>query len=193
MQKALVHEYRPLPYDPSHLLAIWAFCQSLKFKEAVRRIDQALKVTNATLVKVPFDLAYWTNVALERYPNGLPRPHSNDPTQWIFHGHSATSSEPLQVAVARLLGYRWPAEVDPEMQLSDEVRVWGEKSEALLPYADADGIVCIPSVRGEHPADERLRELPVMPTRIRHMRTTSHMVRMAPRLYLAVDHPAAYN
>ena len=43
-------------------------------------------------------------VAAERYPNGLPKPYSDDPTQWIFHGHPAQSDAPLQVAVARLLG-----------------------------------------------------------------------------------------
>ena len=40
--------------------------------------------------------------------NGLPEPHSDDPTQWLFKGDIATSTDPLQVAVARLLGYRWP-------------------------------------------------------------------------------------
>jgi hypothetical protein len=78
--------------------------------EAVRKIDQALKVTNATLVKVPFDLEYWQEVAAKKYPHGLPEPYSDDPTQWIFHGHPAVSSQQLQTATARLLGYRWPAE-----------------------------------------------------------------------------------
>ena len=53
-------------------------------------------------------LAYWQKVAAEKYPNGLPKPHSDDPTQWLFNGHPRGSDAPLQVAVARLLGYRWP-------------------------------------------------------------------------------------
>ena len=65
-------------------------------------------MTNATLVKVPFDLERWQQVAAEEYPNGLPEPHSDDPTQWLFKGHPKGSTDPLQVAVARLLGYRWP-------------------------------------------------------------------------------------
>ncbi|MCV4802643.1 hypothetical protein OFC41_28910, partial [Escherichia coli] len=73
----------------------------------MRRIDQNLKVTNATLVKVPFDLAHWQQVAAEKYPNGLPKPHSDNPTQWLFNGHPRGSEAPLQVAVARLVGYRW--------------------------------------------------------------------------------------
>ena len=160
-----------------HLPAIWCFCSSPEYSEAVRRTDQSLKVTNATLVKVPFDLDHWTKVADERYPNGLPLPYSNDPTQWIFHGHpcgsvvwddgkrrtatGALRTKPtvLQVAVARLLGYRWPAEKDAEMELSDEQRKWVRRCDALLDHADKDGIVCIPSVRGEAPAGERLLAL----------------------------------
>ena len=45
------------------------------------------------------------------------------------------------------------------MELSDDARAWVKKSEALLAHADGDGIVCIPSVRGERPATERLLEL----------------------------------
>lgn len=65
----------------------------------------------------------------------------------------------LHVAVARLLGYRWPAESDPNMELADEQREWVERCEALAGYADADGIVCIPPVRGEAAASDRLLNL----------------------------------
>ena len=166
-----------LPGDVACLPAIWCFCSSPEYNEAVRRIDQKLNVTNATLVKVPFDLKRWTQVAAKRYPNGLPKPYSDDPTQWIFHGHPCGSvswdegtkwtthgsrrTDPtvLQVAVVRLLGYRWPAENDPDMELADEARAWVEETTALRPFADEDGIVCIPSVRGERPAHERLLQL----------------------------------
>ena len=165
------------PADEYHLPAIWCFCSSPEYNEAVRLIDQSLKVTNATLVKVLFDLNYWTKVAEEKYPNGLPKPYSNDPTQWIFHGHPCgsvvwdetekwtshgplrTDATVLQIAVARLLGYRWPAEQDAEMELADEQREWVRRCGKLLTWADEDGIVCIPSVRGEPPAGERLLQL----------------------------------
>ena len=151
-----------VPLEKSHVPAIWCFCSSPEYNEAVRRIDQKLNVTNATLVKVPFDLDHWTQVANERYPNGLPRPYSDDPTQWIFHGHPCGSvvwdeaekrtaqgplrTDPtvLQVAAARLLGYRWPAEQDAGMELADEQRTWARRCEALRARADQDGIVCIP-------------------------------------------------
>ena len=165
------------PKDASTLPAIWCFCSSPAYNQAVRRIDQKLNVTNSTLVKVPFDLHRWTNVAAEQYPNGLPNPYCNDPTQWIFHGHPCgsvvwdeerkwtahgslrTDATVLQIDVARLLGYRWPAERDPEMDLADEQRAWVEEAKALRTFEDDDGIVCIPSVRGELSAPERLLRL----------------------------------
>ena len=162
------------PYDQSLVLPIWTYCGSEEYHDNVRRIDQKLNVTNATLTKVPFDLDHWTKVANERYPNGLPRPYSNDPTQWIFHGHPCgsvvwdetekrtthgllrTDTAVLQTAIARLLGYRWPAEQDLGMELADEQREWAHRSQGLLEFADTDGVVCIPSVRGEPPARDRL-------------------------------------
>lgn len=148
-----------VPNNLAYLPAIWCFCSSPEYNEAVRRIDQKLNVTNATLVKVPFDLERWTIIAEEKYPNGLPKPFSNDPTQWIFHGHPAQSDNTLQVAVARLLGYQWTAETDTEMELSDEAHSWIEKTKTLSDYMDDDGIVCLSAVRGEKPAHERLEAL----------------------------------
>ena len=65
----------------------------------------------------------------------------------------------LQVAVARLLGYRWPAELDAEMRLSAESREWVERCRELDGFADADGIVCLQAAAGELPAADRLRRL----------------------------------
>lgn len=148
-----------VPVSEKHLPAIWSFCESAEFNREVRLIDQALKVTNNTLVKVPFDLAHWQKVAAERYPNGLPKPYSDDSTQWIFHGHPKPATDPLQVAVARLLGYRWPAESDAEMELADEARAWIARCKDLDGLIDDDGIVCLPAVRGEPAAVDRLRAL----------------------------------
>ena len=148
-----------IPRDLAHLSAIYCYCSSTEYNEEVRQVDQALKVTNATLVKVPFDLERWTKIAQEKFPNGLPKPYSDDPTQWLFHGHPAPAEEPLQVAVARLLGYQWPAESDKEMELSDQAHEWIAKCESLASYVDDDGIVCLSPVRGEKAADERLEAL----------------------------------
>ena len=163
--------------EEKHFSPIFSFCSSAEYIESVRAIESGVAVANSILAKVPFDLDYWTKVAAENYPNGLPHPYSDDPTQWIFHGHPCGSvawdvetkwtghgplrrdDTVLQIAVARLLGYRWPAELDEEMELAAEQRQWVKRCESLLPYADEDGIVCIPPVRGEAAADDRLLNL----------------------------------
>jgi hypothetical protein len=134
-----------LPKAQAHVPAIWTFLSHPSFAREVRKLNQKVSVANATLVKVPFDLAHWQAVAAEKYPNGLPKPHSDDPTQWLFKGDIATSTDPLQVAVARLVGYRWPDQ---------------PKEDAVVdPFVDDDGIVCLPGVRHEAPAAERLADL----------------------------------
>ena len=70
-----------------------------------------------------------------------------------------TDATVLQVAVARLLGYRWPAETDADMELADEAREWIARSQSLTSHADQDGIVCIPPVGREAAASDRLLNL----------------------------------
>jgi hypothetical protein len=132
---------------------------SRQFNENVRLLDQKVSVARATFEQIPFDRDHWQEVAEEEYPDGLPAPYSDDPTQWIFHGHPKPSERPLQVAVARLLGYRWPAERDESMELADEAREWIARAAELNHHADDDGIVCIPAVQGERKAVDRLRDL----------------------------------
>ncbi|MBF4448053.1 SAM-dependent DNA methyltransferase, partial [Vibrio anguillarum] len=65
----------------------------------------------------------------------------------------------LQVAAARLLGYQWPAELDPEMELAPEMREVMKKNADFAGLIDDDGIVCIPAVRGEKTAAKRLEAI----------------------------------
>lgn len=147
-----------IPKNPDNELACFEYSCSGDFSKAVRAIDQKLMVTNATFMKVPFDLDYWQKVAAEKYPNGLPKPYSDDPTQWLFHGHPVKTNNPLQVALARGLGYRWPAENDAEMELADEARELIAAVKAFDHLSDADGIFCIPSVNAEQAGAERMRD-----------------------------------
>lgn len=166
-----------VPTNEDDLIALWCYSSSPEFNREVRIIDQKMNVTNATLIKVPFDHFYWKSIAQEKYPHGLPASYTNDPTQWIFHGHPCASviwdeeskwtkegpvrfdETVLQVAVARLLGYQWPAELDKEMELADEQRQLVDEVVKLNAFADEDGIVCLPAVRGEAPAHTRLEKL----------------------------------
>jgi hypothetical protein len=134
-----------IPHNPDHLLALWSYLSSPDYRGNLRKVNQKMIVVTGTLVQVPFDLCYWQAVAAEKYPNGLPRPHSDDPTQWLFKGDIASSTDPLQVAVARLLGFRWPEQP--------------QKNDAIDKLTDKDGIVCIPAVRTKAPAAERLLEV----------------------------------
>jgi hypothetical protein len=140
-----------IPHVPEHLPAIWAFCSSAEFLQEVRKINQKTQVANATLVKVPFDLAHWQKVAAEKYPHGLPKPFSSDPTQWLFNGHPAGADQPLHVAVGRLLGYQWPRQTGSSFPDCPALGPDG-----LETFADDDGIVPINPMRGEPAASERL-------------------------------------
>ena len=133
-----------IPRDKSHLTALWCFVSSTSFATEVRRINNKIIVGAGYMLKVPFDVDYWRRVAAEQFPNGLPEPSSDDPTQWLYEGRPEASTEPMQVAVARLVGFRWPQ----QSNIDD-----------LDGFADADGIVCLPSVAGEAPAADRLQQL----------------------------------
>lgn len=166
-----------IPQKDKMLLPVVAFVASKEFANQVRQLDQKLSVTNATIGKVPFNLEYWEKVSKEKYPNGLPKPYCNDPIQWVFHGHPCgtvlwddlkksttiagfrTDDTVLQVAIARLLGYRWPAELDPFMELCNESRTLVKQVEDLLPLADKDGIICLQALCGEAAAVDRLKQL----------------------------------
>lgn len=135
--------YVILPKRHEDLLAIYSFIKSTEFRKAVRERNQKLGVDTGAMIFIPFDLSFWEKKADLEFPNGLPKPYSTDPTQWLFSGKIITSTEPLQVSLLRLIDYKWPKQsID---QISDLV--------------DEDGIVCLSTINGEPPAAERLRAL----------------------------------
>ena len=166
-----------IPVDGEDLAAIWCYCESGELESDLRILSPSLSIDNGYFVKIAFDSDQWKTAAVNRYPHGLPEPYSDDPTQWIFHGDPCRSvvwneetkrtdhgppridTTVLHIAVVRLLGYRWPAELDPEMRLAPQQREVTEDCRAFDDFADPDGIVCLPSVRGELPAADRLRSL----------------------------------
>jgi hypothetical protein len=135
--------YIALPNDSENLAAIWYFLISDTFIKTCRTLNPSLDLPISTIGNVPFDLAHWQKVADEMGP--LPEPCSNDPTQWLFKGNIVDNEQPLHVAIARMLGYRWP-----EQPASDD---------PIEVFVDKDGIVCVPPVWGERPAFDVLRSI----------------------------------
>lgn len=143
-----------VPRDEADLRALWAFCSSDEYRQAVRAIDQSLKPTNTSLVQVPFDLERWSAEASSLIPDGIPSPSSKDPTQWLFSGQPRGGEHILHVAAARLIGFRWPRQAGASFAGCDPLSPDGLES-----HADEDGIVCLPALRGEAAAAERVRAL----------------------------------
>ncbi len=159
--------------DEKHAASLWSYCESEEFARSVRSVNQKMSVDVRYFEKAPYDSTRWEHISTNLYPNGLPKPYSNDPTQWLLDGHPRGSADPntpgadgnptrpglaehpLQVAVARLLGYRWPRQTGssfmdcPAIDEPDEIDRAG--------VVDADGIVCLPSLQGEPGAAERVR------------------------------------
>ena len=144
------------PYNDGDLEAVWGFCNSEQFEAELRRLDKKMSVTAGTFTKVACSPSTWFGVNRREE---IREPYSSDPTQWLFHGRPEESTSPLQVAVARLLGYRWPAELDDEMRLSERARALVRRCDELSHLVDRDGLVAIPAVRGETPAADRLLNL----------------------------------
>ena len=88
------------------------------------------------------DAAQWN-------PHGVPcRPVAWDDThKRADHGPLLNGSTVLQVAGARVLGYRWPEEQNAERELAAKQREWVRRREALDGLADEDGIIWISSFR----------------------------------------------
>lgn len=174
------HDKMTIAIVPNHDVSIgsvFSFISSPNYNSELIKLNQKLNIATSTFSRVSFDQVYWQQSVEIQMPNGIPEPYTNDPTQWIFHGHPCASviwddtskwtkqgpvrfdETVLQVAVARLLGYQWPAELDKEMELADEQRQLVDEVAKLNGFADEDGIVCLPAVRGEAPAHTRLEKL----------------------------------
>ncbi|MDR1039964.1 MAG: N-6 DNA methylase [Deltaproteobacteria bacterium] len=166
-----------VPKDRGDLDALMPCVRDGGFRESVTALDKSVLITESSLLKASFNREIWKEAAESLWPNGIPQPYSDDPAQWVFQGHPCgsvvwdeaakrlghgpprTDWTVLQVAVARLLGYRWPAELDPKMELADEQREWVGRCESLSKFVAKGGIVAIPAVKGEVNAKDRLLDM----------------------------------
>ena len=142
-----------IPENEEDLGPIWAFCSSPDYYKSVREIDTSLKV-RGPLIRVSFDKERWLDKFKNEYPEGLRKPASGVPTNWIFDGDPAAATTALHVTVARLLGYRWPRQTGSSFMDCPSLAPDG-----LQIHADDDGIVCLTAQKGETPAEQRLNAL----------------------------------
>jgi hypothetical protein len=73
-----------VPNSKDNLEAIWAFCSSELYSKEVRKIDQQLKLTTATLLKIPFDLEHWKKVAPKNIQTVFPNLTAMTPHNGCF-------------------------------------------------------------------------------------------------------------
>jgi hypothetical protein len=166
-----------VPKESGKTRELVSYCQDESYSDALRKANPNLAISSSTVAKASFDQSLWEKKASNKYPNGVPLPYTDSPTNWLYHGHPCNSvvwnnetkttavadfrqdDTVLQVTVARLLGYQWPAELDTEMELAPEMREVMKKNADFADLVDDDGIVCIPAVRGEKSAAKRLEAM----------------------------------
>jgi len=150
-----------VPKDPSKLHQLWSFCRSGKFGKLVREIDKSLKLTPKTLLKIHWNPDEWKNTDSSQDDAPIPKIYSSDPTQWIFNGHPGDCEKDLilQVALARIAGYSWPAETDSRIQQGIPEKSLTNSNSNLHSHNDPDGIICLHPTRGKASAAERIRHL----------------------------------
>ena len=138
------------PKDPSDLTGFWAYCLSGEFVANVRKLDKKISVTAGTFVKIPYNRLKWSCEASSKDNS----PIVNTTTQWLFDGRPERSDWPLQVSVARFIGYCWPRQTGTSFTDCPTL-----EPDNLESHIDADGIVCLNAIKGEPPAEQRLNLL----------------------------------
>jgi hypothetical protein len=144
-----------VPKEENEIKPVFYYLKTGEFSKEISILDSKLGITAGTFGQVSFDKDKWNDFSNQQ-PE-LPKPYSDDPTQWLFHGHPIKTDKPLQVSIARLLGYSWPAESDAEMELAEEAKTLIEAVNAFDHLSDDDGIFCIPSVNAEQAGADRAR------------------------------------
>lgn len=142
------------PKNDNDLAALMTFLKSDEYEGLVRDLDPRVSAATSVLTDVPFDREKWLRLAAENYPDGLQKPRIRDITQSSFDGRVESCMQPLQAAVATLGGCHWKdiTHLMPSALGDSDV-------ESLVRHADDDGIVCITSLKGEPPAEQRLNAL----------------------------------
>lgn len=143
-----------VPRDPKHVSAVWRYCADPQYAVDVRKIDKSLAATNGSMAQVAFDPKDWADPEVVN-PS---QPDTDDPTQWFFHGAPGATPATLAVSVALLAGFSWPTAVR-QIAISKRAEELVLTARAAQVSADRDGIICVPAVKGEAAAAERLNSM----------------------------------
>ena len=138
-----------VPKDESQLPILWDFINSPDCREALRELNQKVSVDNTYFAAIPFDIESWDGKSA--LAGRELRMESSDPTQWLFNGQPKDSYFPLQVAVARLVGYQWPRQTGSSFP---DCPALGH--DGLEKHAAHDGVVTLSPVKGEAAGADRL-------------------------------------
>ncbi len=75
----------------------------------------------------------------------------------LVKGNLSVDRSVVQVAIACLLGYKWPAQNSPDMELDDiQMDIVNQSNKLFDKHSDEDGIVSLPSIGKEMKASDRL-------------------------------------
>jgi hypothetical protein len=128
--------------------------KSDEYENYVRTIDPRVSAATSILTDVPFEISKWHRIASESYLDGLPQPNHTNPTQITFDGCIETSEAPLQSAVMRLVGYKWPRQIGRQQPGCPLI-----PDDGLDSICDSEGLVCLTSLGGQDSAANRLRKI----------------------------------
>jgi len=142
------------PKNETDLLPIYSFLRSSEYERYVRTIDPRVSAATSVITDVPFNIEEWRDKATKNLLGGLPSAPIAALDQVTCDGSVSTSNLPLQTAVARLVGYRWPRQTGSSFPSCPSL-----DADRLKKHADNDGIVCLSSIGGEASAADRLRAL----------------------------------
>ncbi|HPM02036.1 MAG TPA: type II restriction endonuclease subunit M [Candidatus Cloacimonadota bacterium] len=146
------------PKHVEDLPALFCFIRSEEFLRKLKSLNQKLSVDNEYFASISIDIKKWKEIGQKVYPDGLPDIESDITTEYYYHGHPCFADYRLQAAIARLLGYRWPAEKDTKIGLTSRAQDLILNIKKYDQLSDKDGIICLPSVNTEETAANRLRD-----------------------------------
>jgi hypothetical protein len=143
-----------LPRTESDICALYLFCKSKEFHDAVRVVDQKVAVTTGSLLLASVEMQCWRSAAEGISVSTLIGEAPTSPDLWLYSPDAKSEVFALQVAVSRMLGYQWPRQTGSSFPDCPALGPDG-----LEKHHDDDGVVPLAAINREEAAATRLRAL----------------------------------